>query len=39
MFQVPGAIMGAGVFVSTLYFGFLGLIGGVFGGLLRPVKK
>jgi hypothetical protein len=31
--------MGAGVFISTLYFGFLGLVGGVFGGLLRPIKK
>jgi hypothetical protein len=36
---IVGSVVGAGVFVSTLYFGFLGLVGGVFGGFLRPLKK
>lgn len=31
-----GAIIGGGVFIATLYFGLLGLIGGALGGLVRP---
>jgi hypothetical protein len=34
-----GAIIGAGIFLTTLYFGLLGLIGGALGGLVRPRKK
>ncbi len=30
-----GMVLGGGVFLSTLYFGLLGLAGGVVGGLLR----
>ena len=29
-----GAILGGGIFISTLYFGLLGLIGGALGGLV-----
>jgi len=31
-----GAILGGGIFISTLYFGLLGLAGGALGGLVRP---
>jgi hypothetical protein len=31
-----GAILGGGVFIATLYFGLLGLIGGAIGSLIRP---
>ncbi|MGB2783596.1 MAG: DUF5518 domain-containing protein [Atribacterota bacterium] len=30
-----GAILGGGIFISTLYFGLLGLVGGALGGLVR----
>jgi len=30
-----GVILGGGIFISTLYFGLLGLIGGVLGGMVR----
>jgi hypothetical protein len=36
---ILGSVAGAGVFVSTLYFGFLGLVGGGFGGFLRSIKE
>jgi len=29
-----GAILGGGIFISTLYFGLLGLVGGALGGLV-----
>ncbi len=31
-----GTILGGGIFISTLYFGLLGLVGGALGGLVRP---
>ena len=30
-----GAILGGGIFISTLYFGLLGLVGGALGGLIK----
>jgi len=30
-----GTILGGGIFISTLYFGLLGLVGGALGGLVR----
>jgi hypothetical protein len=35
---IVGAILGAGIFIATLYFGLLGLVGGAIGGLLRKKK-
>ena len=30
-----GTILGGGIFISTLYFGLLGLVSGALGGLVR----
>ena len=36
---ITGAVLGAGIFVCALYFGLLGVLGGIPGALLRPRKK
>lgn len=35
---MTGAIIGGGIFISTLYLGLLGLVGGILGGLIRRRK-
>ncbi len=32
---LAGVVMGAGFFIAELYFGILGLVGGIIGGALR----
>jgi len=36
---ITGAVLGAGMFVCALYFGLLGVLGGIPGALLRPRRR